>query len=89
MLYSGMLPETMVADREARPPSLALSAAAARFGTPVYVSDMAVVAAATARLGGYLRPVLAAPLLAEGQRSARDYLVPAWPWLGGQRGLRW
>lgn len=49
MLYSGMLPETTVADREARPPSLALSAAAAGLGTPVYVIDMA---AAAARLKG-------------------------------------
>jgi hypothetical protein len=35
MLYSGMFPVTMAADREARPPGRALAAAAARLGTPV------------------------------------------------------
>jgi diaminopimelate decarboxylase len=50
MLYSGMFPATMAADREARLPSAALAAAAARFGTPLYVIGMAGVAAAAARL---------------------------------------
>src|ERR1051326_2506317 len=50
MLYSGMFPATTAADREARLPSAALAAAAARFGTPLYVVDMAGVAAAAARL---------------------------------------
>lgn len=45
-----MFAATMAADREARLPSPALAAAAARFGTPVYVIDMAGVAAAAARL---------------------------------------
>ena len=49
MLYSGMFPATTVADPEARPPGPALSEAAERFGTPVYVIDMAGVAAAAAR----------------------------------------
>lgn len=40
------MPETS----EARPPAVALRAAAARFGTPVYVIDMAAVADAAARL---------------------------------------
>jgi hypothetical protein len=50
MLYSGMFAATMAADQEARLLSPALAAAAARFGTPVYVIDMAGVAAAAGRL---------------------------------------
>jgi diaminopimelate decarboxylase len=50
MLYSGMFPVTMAADREAGLPGAALALAADRFGTPVYVIDMAGVAAAAARL---------------------------------------
>lgn len=45
-----MFSATMAADREARPPGPALVMAAARFGTPVYVIDMADVDAAAARL---------------------------------------
>lgn len=50
MLYSGMFPATTVADHETRPPVAALSEVAARFGTPVYVIEMAGVGAAAARL---------------------------------------
>ena len=50
MLYSDMFPATMAADREARLPGPALAVAAARYGTPVYVIDMAGAAAAAARL---------------------------------------
>lgn len=45
-----MFPATMAADREARLPGPALATAATRFGTPVYVLDVAGVAAAAARL---------------------------------------
>ena len=45
-----MLPRTAPAPTEARPPAVALRAAAARLGTPLYVTDLAAVAAAAARL---------------------------------------
>jgi len=45
-----MLHGTIPANREVRPPVEALSEAAARFGTPVYVIGVAEVAAAAARL---------------------------------------
>jgi diaminopimelate decarboxylase len=45
-----MFPATMAADREARVPGAALASAAARFGTPLYVIDMAGIAAAASRL---------------------------------------
>ena len=47
---------TIAANREVRPPGPALSAAAARFGTPVYVTDMAVVAAAAAAMEAAFAP---------------------------------
>jgi diaminopimelate decarboxylase len=47
---------TIAANREVRPPGPALAAAAARFGTPVYVTDMADVAAAAARLEAAFAP---------------------------------
>jgi diaminopimelate decarboxylase len=50
MLYSGMLPEAISADREARLPGRDLARAAARLGTPVYVISMADVTAAASRL---------------------------------------
>lgn len=50
MLYSSMLPETIVADRVLKSLGPALTMAAGRFGTPVYVIDMASVARSAARL---------------------------------------
>jgi diaminopimelate decarboxylase len=47
---------TIAANREVRPPGQALSAAAARFGTPVYVTDMVDVAAAAARMEAAFAP---------------------------------
>jgi len=51
-----MSPGTIAANREVRPPGPALSAAAARFGTPVYVTDMVDVAAAAARMEAAFGP---------------------------------
>src|SRR5580693_2708971 len=45
-----MSPGTIAANREVGPPGQALSAAAARFGTPLYVTDMVDGAAAAARM---------------------------------------
>src|SRR5579859_3163635 len=56
MLYSGMFPATTAADRETAVPSAALASAAARFGTPLYVTDMAGVAAAASRLEAVFGP---------------------------------
>jgi diaminopimelate decarboxylase len=51
-----MSPGTIAANREVRPPGPALSAAAARFGTPLYVTDMVDVAAAAARMEAAFGP---------------------------------
>jgi diaminopimelate decarboxylase len=51
-----MSPGTIAANREVRPPGPALSAAAARFGTPVYVTDMVDLAAAAARMEAAFGP---------------------------------